>query len=315
MIIPLWDLVSVIFDINTPQKVNDPKSNVAYLLGSFFIIKRRILEEVGAFESVCQAIQEDKALGICIKKMGYNLKIVKLNEMVLVNWSRGLSTLWHGIGGRTLGYLGMRNKVKVIEGLLIIFFVSTLPFILLPYTFSIAIQKFSLSIHILEFIFQFEFNLLLLNIIACIMVTIGVAVKCKAYRLSPVFSLLAFFAAIFLIVSCFYNIAPLLIAGKTHSINWKGRKYVYEKEQEGSSSSTILQSPAMPSSSSSEEIMQSKTEINIPLKREDVVISKKSYMKEERVINKKPLNETRTVTERMKSEKVKVKGTTGEEEK
>jgi hypothetical protein len=144
--------------------------------------------------------------------------------MVLVNWSRGLSTLWHGIGGRTLAYLGMRNKVKVIVGLLIIFFVSTLPFILLPYTFSIAIQKFSLSIDILEFIFQFEFYLLLLNIIACLMVTIGVAVKCKAYRLSPVFSILAFFAAIFLIVSCFYNIAPLLIAGKTHSTNWKGRK-------------------------------------------------------------------------------------------
>jgi hypothetical protein len=56
------------------------------------------------------------------------------------------------------------------------------------------------------------------------MITIGEAVKCKAYRLSPIFSLLAFFAAIFLIVSCFYNIAPLLIAGKTHSINWKGRK-------------------------------------------------------------------------------------------
>jgi hypothetical protein len=136
--------------------------------------------------------------------------------MVLVNWSRGLSTLWHGIGGRTLAYLGMRNKVKVIVGLLIIFFLSTLPFILLPYTFSIAIQKFSLSIHILE--------LLLLNIIACLMITIGVAVKCKAYRLSPIFSLLAFFAAIFLIVSCFYNIAPLLIAGKTHFTNWKGRK-------------------------------------------------------------------------------------------
>jgi chlorobactene glucosyltransferase len=224
MIIPLWDWVSVIFDINTPRKVNDPKSKVAYLLGSFFIIKRRILEEVGAFESVCQAIQEDKALGIRIKKMGYNLKIVKLNEMVLVNWSRGLSTLWHGIGGRTIAYLGIRNKVKVIVGLLIIFFVSALPFILLPYTFSIAIQKFSLIIHISEFIFQFEFYLLLLNTIACLMVNIGVAVKCKAYKLSPIFSLLGFFAAIFLIVSCFYNIASLLIAGKTKSITWKGRR-------------------------------------------------------------------------------------------
>ena len=66
--------------------------------------------------------------------------------------------------------------------------------------------------------------------------------------------------------------------------------------------------------SSSEEIMQSKTEINIPLMREDVVVSKKPYVKEEIVIKKKPVTETRTVTEQVTSERVKVKGQAGEEE-
>jgi stress response protein YsnF len=68
------------------------------------------------------------------------------------------------------------------------------------------------------------------------------------------------------------------------------------------------------SSSSSEEIMQSKTEINIPLMREDVVVSKKPYVKEEIVIKKKPVTETKTVTEQVTSERVKVKGQAGEEE-
>jgi stress response protein YsnF len=40
--------------------------------------------------------------------------------------------------------------------------------------------------------------------------------------------------------------------------------------------------------------MQSKTEINIPLKREEVVVSKKPYVNEEIVIKKKPDTETRT---------------------
>lgn len=68
-----------------------------------------------------------------------------------------------------------------------------------------------------------------------------------------------------------------------------------------------------PTSSSSQEITRSKTEINIPLKREDVVISKKPYVKEEIVIRKKPVTETKTITEQVTSEKVSVINANGEE--
>jgi stress response protein YsnF len=66
-------------------------------------------------------------------------------------------------------------------------------------------------------------------------------------------------------------------------------------------------------SSSSQEITQSKTEINIPLKREDVVVSKKPYVKEEIVIRKKPVTETKTITEQVTSEEVSVRNANGEE--
>jgi stress response protein YsnF len=66
------------------------------------------------------------------------------------------------------------------------------------------------------------------------------------------------------------------------------------------------------SSSTSQEITQSKTEINIPLKREDVVVSKKPYVKEEIVIKKKPVTETKTITEQVTSEKISTRGPTGE---
>ena len=64
---------------------------------------------------------------------------------------------------------------------------------------------------------------------------------------------------------------------------------------------------------SSEEIMQSKTEISIPLMREDVVVSKKPCVKEEIVI-KKSVTENKTVTDQVPSEKVKVKADSEGEE-
>jgi uncharacterized protein (TIGR02271 family) len=69
--------------------------------------------------------------------------------------------------------------------------------------------------------------------------------------------------------------------------------------------------PASPPSA--QEPVQTKTEINIPLKREEVVVSKKPYVKEEIVIKKKPVTETKTVTEQITSEKVSVRNSAGEE--
>ena len=55
-------------------------------------------------------------------------------------------------------------------------------------------------------------------------------------------------------------------------------------------------------------------EIKIPLMKEEIEISKRPYVKEEIVIRKKPVIETRTVTEEVKSEKVKVRRNTEEQE-
>jgi stress response protein YsnF len=80
-----------------------------------------------------------------------------------------------------------------------------------------------------------------------------------------------------------------------------------------SPSPTATTTTTTPSSSStSQEITQSKTEINIPLKREDVVVSKKPYVKEEIIIKKKPVTETKTITEQVTSEKVYVRNANGE---
>jgi uncharacterized protein (TIGR02271 family) len=68
-----------------------------------------------------------------------------------------------------------------------------------------------------------------------------------------------------------------------------------------------------PSSLTSEEVVRSKTEIIIPLKKEDRIVEKKPYVKEEIVIKKRQVSETKTINEDLISEKVSIKNAAGEE--
>jgi uncharacterized protein (TIGR02271 family) len=67
-----------------------------------------------------------------------------------------------------------------------------------------------------------------------------------------------------------------------------------------------IQSTGQKSSSSSsiEEQVEQRTEISIPLKKEEVSITKNPYVKEEIVVKKKPITETKEVSEEVTSEKV-----------
>ena len=63
-----------------------------------------------------------------------------------------------------------------------------------------------------------------------------------------------------------------------------------------------------------ERPVQSKSETKVPLKQEEVQVTKQPYVKEEVSVKKKPVAETCTVREQVTSEKVNVKGTDIEEE-
>ena len=57
-----------------------------------------------------------------------------------------------------------------------------------------------------------------------------------------------------------------------------------------------------------EKPVESRTEIKIPLKREEVETKKQSYVKEEIILTKKQVTETRTITEELASEKLAEEG-------
>jgi len=181
---PLWNHFAIISGADTAA-VNNPRSNMAYLVGSFFMIYKSVLKKVEGFSGIRNAIHEDVALGTHIKREGYNIKIVKLGVLVSALWSRDLPTLWHGIG-RTLA---PKSEFVVITNFLVIFFMALIPFLLLPYT---------LAEH------PFNLMLLLLNIACCLIIIVGTALKnIKKYKISPIYSLLILIGAA-LIMACLY---------------------------------------------------------------------------------------------------------------
>lgn len=78
-------------------KVNDSKKKTAYFFGSFFVMPRRVYEEVGTHKIVCREIIEDAALGKIVKDGGYKLKMVRADDMVDAVWARDGHTLWNAL--------------------------------------------------------------------------------------------------------------------------------------------------------------------------------------------------------------------------
>lgn len=230
--IPIWEFISILFGVGSVADVNNPKSKIAYLMGSFFLIKKQVLVEVGTFESVHEELQEDKALGIIIKERGYKLRLVKLKDMVYTLWADDLATLWNGIG-RTVIPLVMDNKRKIMLNLLIIFFSCVMPFILLPFTLSMALQFLTMPFiqSIQENSSRIDFYLMILSLIICLFVFRFFSMKSNARGIPFVYTLGTPFGSGFVFIACLYNIIPFLIYGSSMPIIWQGRKYIQKKNR------------------------------------------------------------------------------------
>ena len=131
VVMPIWNLYSEVFNRGIAD-VNDPRSNVAFVMGSFFMIKRAVFETIGTYKSVKDEIQEDKAIGKLLKTNQYRLKMFKIDRLVSALWSRDISSLWHGIR-RSITPALVDNKSIIISHQLLLFAMVALPFLLLPY--------------------------------------------------------------------------------------------------------------------------------------------------------------------------------------
>ena len=76
------------------------------------------------------------------------------------------------------------------------------------------------------------------------------------------------------------------------------------KDQFSLSSSSSNNNTSIEQENETLKPVENKTHIRIPLKREEVEVSRTPYVKEEIVVKKKPVTETQTVTEEIVSERI-----------
>jgi cellulose synthase/poly-beta-1,6-N-acetylglucosamine synthase-like glycosyltransferase len=225
---PLWKLMSFTFQ-DDASHVNDPNSEVAYLMGCFFMIKKHVLIEIGSFASVKNAIQEDKELGQKLKYSGYKLNMVQMDSFITALWSRNLSTLWHGLA-RTISPMMLYQKKKVFINFVTIFILAVLPSLL-------VVTNFPSIMHV-----QLHKDLTLNNYLHLItfvlyLITFGLTTCCVIMKLvsmcrtSTCYALLFPLGGLFLTLVYFATMLPLMLSIKRSSkkIQWKGRTYTYNR--------------------------------------------------------------------------------------
>jgi chlorobactene glucosyltransferase len=141
VVMPVWNLYSEVFNRGIAD-ANDPRSKVAFVMGSFFMIKRTVFEAIGTYKSVKDEIQEDKAIGNLLKTSQYRLKMFRIDSLVSALWSRDILSLWHGIRRSVTPGL-IDSKSTIILHQLLMFTMVALPFFLLPYTAVMLYGRYS----------------------------------------------------------------------------------------------------------------------------------------------------------------------------
>jgi hypothetical protein len=239
---PVWKLIGTLFGYNGTD-LNDPKSDAASLMGCFIVIKRKTFEDIGTYKMICNNIREDEALGIRAKQMGYKIRGLRMDKSLCALWSSDLRTLWNGIA-RTIvpALLNMNGKKRrrVIYDLLTIFFMTVLPFVMLPCALGIMKAPGSMldnyiinsfddtnSIDEARLLHQIHFTILLLNLSACIGLFVGsTANAIMVFKISPIYGIMSPVGAIFLLVAYISSILPLIIQPKKlKPLVWRDRKY------------------------------------------------------------------------------------------
>src|SRR4030095_948261 len=225
---PVWKLMSFTFQ-DDASHVNEPNSEVAYLMGCFFMIKKHVLIEIGSFASVKNAIQEDKELGQKLKYSGYKLNMVQMDSFITALWSRNLSTLWHGLA-RTISPMMLYQEKKVFINFVTIFILAVLPSLLVvtnfPSIMHVQLHK-DLTLNNYLHLITFVLYLITFGLTTCCVIMKLVSM-CRTFTC---YALLFPLGGLFLTLVYFATMLPLMLSIKRSSkkIQWKGRTYTYNR--------------------------------------------------------------------------------------
>ena len=190
--------------------VNNAKKKVGYFFGSFFVIKRKVYEEIGTHEKVKQEIIEDGALGKITKESGYALKMVRGEHLIEALYSRSSKEMWNGLK-RLMVPLYHQNSASAVGVFFAVLFILFMPIPLLAY--SVIAFEPSLS-----------FSTLLISAIISTITIFSASIM--ETRMGLDLSIMnSVFAPIGSIIVVLGFLSGILHANKSTAVSWRGRKY------------------------------------------------------------------------------------------
>jgi glycosyltransferase involved in cell wall biosynthesis len=201
-------------------KANDPKTNVGYFFGSFFIITKKTYEAVGTHKAVKEEIVEDGALGRKVKEQGFKLRVVHGEDHIQAVWARSSSTLWHGLR-RLMVPLYKREKIKASLMVVATFLLLIYSLIVLPFSITMALDEKDVTMTINNY--SLDLILLFLTVMSILLLIITNVLQLK-YTIfqNSLYSLSFPLAGSFVFIAF---LSSIINSGKKDVINWRGRRY------------------------------------------------------------------------------------------
>lgn len=190
-------------------RVNNPAKKTGYFFGSFFIIKKKVYDEVGTHEGVKQEIIEDGALGKKVKASGHKMKMVRGDHLIDAIWARDLSSLWHALK-RLMVPLYLQNGGIAFGIFVAVLFLLFMPFPLLVYS-GIFVNE-GVSFEILFFV----------SLMSSLLIYIGAFTESKELHLRRAYSLLGPIGSLVVIIGF---LGGIIHAKSDSAVQWRGRKY------------------------------------------------------------------------------------------
>jgi chlorobactene glucosyltransferase len=215
MVMPLLNLFSDF--LNHPIIFGDRK-NQNKIIGSFFLIRRDILNKLNGFNSVRNSFQEDSDMGYQLYNANIAVTIVKISPMVSAMWSRSYETLRQGIT-RIVAYDMNKKNNNIALLCVFLFTMVSFPYLLLALDINLIYHKNILS--------PFKYIILAWIVALCIIPVIGhIVVNILKHKTNIIYSFLVLPAS-FLLLYCFISNAILLRLYPSETrITWKQKGYL-----------------------------------------------------------------------------------------
>jgi len=115
-------IVSGAIDVLYPLvKVNNEKSERAYVFGTFILVRKRVYEAIGGHKEVRHLIVEDQAIAQRAKSSGYRLRVENGSGYLATDWEEEFSKIYSGLERVTSSSIRSYGLVSILNAFLLFF--------------------------------------------------------------------------------------------------------------------------------------------------------------------------------------------------